>query len=260
MADPAQFEQLLMNLVVNARDAMPGGGVIRINAQLHSPNAAEPMHVPHSAGWVGISVCDEGCGISPEMLGRIFEPFFTTKAPGQGTGLGLATCAMILERSGGWIDCQSQLGKGTTFTFYLPCAEEALEIQTARPEIPCATNQQTILVVEDEPTVGEVVAMLLGNLGYNVISAENGEIAERIVAERGSEIDLVLTDLNMPRMNGRELVQRLREINPRVQVILTSGNNPAHDQPSAQPLEFDFLPKPFRQQDLALKVHQVLER
>src|SRR5262249_37911743 len=161
--------------------------------------------------------------IPPEMLGRIFEPFFTTKAPGQGTGLGLATCAMILERSGGWMDCQSDVGKGTTFAFYLPCAEETAEIQTTGRETPDASNQQTILVVEDEPAVGEVVAMLLSNLGYNVLTAENGEIAEQIVVKRGSEIDLVLTDLNMPRMNGRELVQRLREINPRVQIILTSG-------------------------------------
>jgi PAS domain S-box-containing protein len=259
LVDPAQFEQLLMNLVVNARDAMPTGGKIIITACRHRAVPHQPENIPPAESWVSVSVADEGSGIPAAVRARIFEPFFTTKAKGQGTGLGLATCAMIAERSGGWIECESDLGKGSTFTIYLPRVEKLDAPQPVRHEIPTASGEETILVVEDEPVVGEIVGLLLSNLGYKVLTAENGEAAERLVAEKGAEIDLILTDLNMPRMNGHELIERLVRINPEVRIILTSGNDPQSDDPDSPPLEFDFLPKPFTRQSLAEKVRQVLE-
>ncbi|HEY1583411.1 MAG TPA: ATP-binding protein [Chthoniobacterales bacterium] len=257
--DPAQFEQLVMNLVVNARDAMPHGGAIVIAARRRTNVPRRPANLPPAESWVSVSVTDEGSGISREVRARIFEPFFTTKAPGQGTGLGLATCAMIAERSGGWIECESEPGRGSTFTFSLPRIEKRILAETVRDEVPTASGGETILVVEDEPAVSEILALLLQNLGYKVLTAENGEAAERVVVQRGRQIDLVLTDLNMPRMNGRELIDRLTRLNPQVRVILTSGNDPAIDDPTADPLAVDFLPKPFTREILAEKVRQVLE-
>ncbi len=259
-ADPSQIEQLILNWIVNARDAMPHGGQIAIAARVVTEARNRPETIPDASRWVALSVIDEGEGIPPEVQSRMFDPFFTTKRPGQGTGLGLATCMSIAQRSGGWIDCESEVGKGTTFTLFLPRADEPVTPLRKKTTPKQVAGRETILVVEDEPAVGEVVALLLRDFGYQVLTAENGEAAERVIAAHAGEIDLVLTDLNMPRMNGRELMERLTMNNPGVRVILTSGNDDLLDERSAQSLEVEFLPKPFTGHGLAERVRQVLDK
>jgi CheY-like chemotaxis protein len=259
-ADPSQIEQLLLNLVVNARDAMPTGGRITIALQQRTGEKSLPNNGEQGAEWAEVSVTDEGTGIPPEVQRRMFEPFFTTKRPGQGTGLGLATCVMIAQQNHGRLEFTTAPAKGTTFSLLLPCVPEAATAPRLPREELSAPGHETLLVVEDEPAVGEIMALLLRDLGYNVITAENGEAAERAIAECEREIDLVLTDLNMPRMNGRELLERLSRNNPRVRVILTSGDQDLLDEEKEQSLEVDFLPKPFTRQGLAEKVRTVLEK
>lgn len=259
-ADPSQIEQLLLNLVVNARDAMPTGGCITI-ALRRAENTKLSAH-PNGeiAGWVELSVTDEGTGIPPQVQRRMFEPFFTTKRPGQGTGLGLATCVTIAEQNHGKLDFTTAPARGTTFTLRLPRVAEAAPVLSPAGETTSAPGHGTLLVVEDEPAVGEIIALLLRDLGYEVLTADNGEAAERIISECEREIDLVLTDLNMPRMNGRELLARLGRSNPRVRVILTSGNDALLDNDTADSLSIEFLPKPFTRQSLAQKVQAVLAK
>ena len=257
-ADPSQIEQLLLNLVVNARDAMPTGG--RITIALRKTANASLNHNGDFADWVELSVADEGTGIPPEVQRRMFEPFFTTKRPGQGTGLGLATCATIAEQNNARLDFTTAPARGTTFTLRLPRIAEAAPVAAQPLEVSSVPGEGTLLVVEDEPAVGEIVALLLRDLGYEVLTADNGEAAERIISECEREIDLVLTDLNMPRMNGRELLARLTRNNPRVRVILTSGNEELLDDNTADLLPIEFLPKPFTRQSLAEKVQAALAK
>jgi PAS domain S-box-containing protein len=260
-ADRGYIEQVLLNLVVNARDAMPGDGTIVIGTRAVSLRPHEVKIATAERDFITLSVRDNGSGIPPEVMARMFEPFFTTKRAGQGTGLGLATCVALAEQSGGWLDCDSTVGAGTEFTLYLPRVNQPAE--PADPEgheRASRRGSETILVVEDEPVVGDVLALLLRNLGYDVIRAENGEAAELAVTERGAAaIDLVLTDLNMPRMNGRELVDRLARANPQLKVLLTSGNDELIDERTAAELQVDFLPKPFTMHMLAAKVRAVLD-
>jgi signal transduction histidine kinase/CheY-like chemotaxis protein len=260
-ADPSQIEQLLLNLVVNARDAMPTGGRITIALRQRSGQRSSPNDGENSSDWVELSVTDEGTGIPPEVQRRMFEPFFTTKRPGQGTGLGLATCEMIAQQNNGRLEFTTAAAKGTTFILRLPCV--GAPGPPARPVSADQTNapgRGTLLVVEDEPAVGEIIALLLRDLGYKVLTAENGEAAERVIAGCAHEIDLIVTDLNMPRMNGRELLARLSRNNPRVRVILTSGSEELLDDAMTESLEIDFLPKPFSRQGLVEKVRAVLAK
>jgi PAS domain S-box-containing protein len=226
-ADSAMMEQVLLNLAVNARDAMPRGGRLRI--RLSRENVAPPPTAGNSARGVGPFVCltvtDTGCGIAPEILPRIFEPFFTTKEVGKGTGLGLATVYGIVQQHEGWIEVESQLGRGSTFRIYLPEADgdatsdagESLTREMAR-------GRETILVVEDEPAVRELVRELLKQHGYRVLEAESGPRALEIWRQHKQEIALLLTDVVMPEaMNGRELAERLCAERPGLKVIFTSG-------------------------------------
>ena len=258
-ADPVQLQQLLLELVVNARDAMSAGGRLTIALRAHQTPPGESDKTPP---WIQLSVSDTGTGIAPEVRSRLFEPFFTTKPPGQGTGLGLASVALIAEQNNGWLDCDTEEGRGSTFTLYLPLAAPALPVD--RPVLPPARQHgnETVLVVEDEPAVGEIVALLLRNLGYKTILVENGEAAERAIAAHPGEIDLVLTDLNMPRLNGRELISRLSRSNPNLRVIVTSGSDRLLDDEIAPPLEVEvaFLPKPFSREGLAEKVRLALRK
>ena len=259
--DQSQIEQLLMNFVINARDAIKGQGEIEIKTENVSLEADEIKRDIATKDFVSLIIRDTGEGIPPEMMGRIFEPFFTTKRPGQGTGLGLATCSAIVQQSGGWIACQSQPGKGTRFTVFLPCVEEEAEVLNSRTGNGALPHgRETVLVVEDEPSVGNLFECLLRKLGYEVVRAEHGEEAERAIASRkDSPIDLVLTDLDMPRMDGTELVRRLASSNEGLKVILTSGNG-EHFHRENGGIDCEFLPKPFSMQTLAAKVREVLDR
>jgi two-component system cell cycle sensor histidine kinase/response regulator CckA len=192
----------------------------------------------------------------------MFEPFFTTKRPGQGTGLGLATCSAIVQQCEGWIACQSQPGKGTRFTVFFPRLPQTVEESApVRTDGIMPRGHETLLVVEDEPAVANLFECLLRKLGYDVIRAEHGEAAERAMAERGDDsIDLILTDLDMPRMDGPELVRRLVQRKSDLKIILTSGNGESFSRPEERGFNFEFLAKPFSMQALAQKVRDVLDR
>ena len=221
------MEQVLLNLAVNSRDAMPKGGLLAIKISALEVDARRlAEHSEARAGqFVCLSVIDTGCGIPPENLRRIFEPFFTTKEVGKGTGLGLATVYGIVKQHQGWIEVESQLGKGTTFKVFLPRSAEAAEAGEEQPaEKAVRGGTETILVVEDEAPVRELVCNLLAGHGYQILQAESGVKALQVWRESKDRIDLLLTDLVMPdQMNGRELAEKLWAERPRLKVIFTSG-------------------------------------
>ncbi len=226
-ADIGQLEQVLLNLAVNARDAMPSGGRLTIetyNVTLDDTYAQMRDEVAPGE-YVLLAISDTGCGMTPEVKSRLFEPFFTTKEVGKGTGLGLATCHGIVKQSGGHIAVYSEVGKGTTFKIYLPRVNEAAEsfqLKSTTAEVPAGTG--TVLLVEDEPMLRELGLTVLNELGYRVLSAENGKQALALVAANpDAKIDLLLTDVVMPEMGGKELVEKLRPISPHTKVIYCSG-------------------------------------
>ena len=261
-ADPNQLEQVLMNLAVNARDAMPSGGQLFIRISSVGPAAVSEIALELPAGdYIVLRVSDTGTGMSDEVRARIFEPFFTTKEPGKGTGLGLATCYGIIKQSGGRILCDSAPNRGTTFSIYLPQVigkAEAVRIDSATP-LPRGT--ETILVVEDAAGVRTLATRVLRTLGYQLLEAENGFDALAVIAEHGiRNIDLILTDVTMPKMGGRELIERVRSEHPGMRVVFTSG---APGADTALKTLFShpgtaFLNKPFTPADLARAVRGVI--
>jgi two-component system cell cycle sensor histidine kinase/response regulator CckA len=262
-ADPGQIEQLIMNMVVNARDAMPDGGTITIGTQiatLDDRNARQ--HGGLVAGeYVVLSIADTGTGMSEEIKAHIFEPFFTTKDKGKGTGLGLATCYGIVKQSAGHIEVQSELGHGTTFKIYLPRVEGVAEVSSARPDTgEVSRGSETILLVEDEEAVRELTSMVLTELGYKVLEAGDGEEALRIAQDRAREMQLVITDVVMPGLSGPELVTRLREWQPQANVLFCSGYTAdAIGHLGVLDGGISFLQKPFTPEILARKVRETLQ-
>jgi two-component system cell cycle sensor histidine kinase/response regulator CckA len=263
-ADPGQIEQVIMNLAVNARDAMPHGGRLLVetaNASLHEDYAR--LHEDVRPGeYVVLTVTDTGCGMSEEVKTRLFEPFFTTKPQGQGTGLGLATCYGVVKQSGGHINVYSELNRGTTVKIYLPHVPEPA---SASPTTPNATgnasDHETILLVEDDASVRGLNARLLRAKGYTVIEASNGKEALG-VADQGAngDIKLLLTDVIMPEMGGKELAQRFRATHPNTKVLFCSGyKQEAIDRGGELEPGFAFLQKPFTPGLLARKVREVLD-
>ncbi|MHA3772336.1 ATP-binding protein [Verrucomicrobiota bacterium sgz303538] len=263
-ADIGQVQQVLMNLVVNARDAMPKGGTLTLetgNVVLDSEYARLNSEVSPGE-YVLLAVSDNGTGMSPEVKARIFEPFFTTKAAGSGTGLGLATCHGIVKQSGGHIAVYSELGHGTTFKVYLPKATESEEdaIACGEPPEPLGGNE-TVLLVEDEPVVRELGALVLSSLGYRVFEASNGREAITLVEQRrDNPFQLVVTDVVMPEMGGRELAQRLRELSPDTRILYSSGyTHDAIEKTDLLEEGINFLQKPYTMSVLAGKVREVLD-
>lgn len=259
VADRTQIEQIVLNLALNARDAMPDGGRLRIETS--NVFLDEEFCQNHSeclpGRYAGITVSDTGIGMTPEIQARIFEPFFTTKPPGQGTGLGLATVYGCVNQNGGVILVNSTPGRGTTFDIFFPASKEPAVADPARPR-PAATPRavgETILLVEDEDGVREVAHLALQREGYRVIEAASAEAALAIVEDNPLEIDLLLTDIVMPGMNGRQLADRLR---PRVKgsrVLLMTGYT---DDPSAS--AYPVIRKPFTPRALAEKVREIIDR
>jgi two-component system cell cycle sensor histidine kinase/response regulator CckA len=263
-ADASMVEQVLLNLAVNSRDAMPGGGqlAIRISVLELDEHALQPHPEARAGQFVCISVTDTGCGISPEHLPRIFEPFFTTKEVGKGTGLGLATVYGIVKQHQGWVEVKSQPGVGSTFSVFMPCLADASQTAastTAQPVI--RGGAETILVVEDEAPVRELVCSFLASHGYRILEADCGAKAIEVWRRDRDKIDLVLTDLVMPdRMNGRELAEKLWADRPKLKVIFTSGY-------SADVVGKDFvlrrglnyLQKPYHPDRLAMAVRECLD-
>ena len=224
-ADPGQLQQVVMNLVVNARDAMPKGGQLTIetgNVTLDAAYARQQPDVP-AGNYVMLAVSDTGTGMTPEVKQRLFEPFFTTKPVGTGTGLGLATCHGIVKQSGGHIVVYSEPSRGSTFKVYLPAVNTVAPAPPApTPEPQLTGTGETVLVVEDEESVREFGTVVLSSMGYRVVTATNGVEALRCFTEN-DHIDLLVTDVVMPDMGGAELARRLRSISPAIRVLFTSG-------------------------------------
>ncbi|MCU0490014.1 MAG: MASE1 domain-containing protein [Chloroflexaceae bacterium] len=255
LLDPSQLEQVVLNLVVNARDAMPNGGRLTISIENLERDVATGLPM------VVCTVTDTGIGMDDHVLARVFEPFFTTKDGGKGTGLGLATSYGIVRQNGGSISCTSKLGLGTTFRIALPRATGAAMTESeARP--PCANycGSETVLLVEDDASVRQVAARVLCDNGYTVVEASNGnEALAQLEARNWQQVDLLLTDLVMPQLGGLALVQRLQERNSSTKILLMSGyvGELTQHKPTSQP--YPFLAKPFQPEQLAAKVREVLD-
>jgi two-component system cell cycle sensor histidine kinase/response regulator CckA len=263
-ADEAQLSNAIINLVVNARDAMPNGGTVTIrtaNETAQNPVALGTAIMP-PGDYVRIEVADTGTGIPPEIVGKIFDPFFTTKPVGQGTGLGLATVYGIVKQTGGFITVDSEVGKGTTFRIWLPrhdIDQNAIAEEKERTAPRDVTGQDTILLVEDEEAVRSFAARALRLRGYNVIEASGGEEALEEVRSGKAPIHLLITDVVMPNMDGPTLVRQVRRIRPDMQIIFMSGYaEEAFRRNDEKAEDLHFLPKPFGLKQLAAKVKEVL--
>jgi signal transduction histidine kinase len=261
-ADPGQIEQVIMNLVVNAGDAMPGGGILTVetrNATIFEQEV--PRRAPASPGqYVLLSVTDNGMGMDAETRARIFEPFFTTKEQGKGTGLGLATVYGIVKQSGGFIWVESEPGKGARFEIYFPRVTDRLEPASAqKEEIPVSRGLKTVLVAEDEEAVRELACEFLKTAGYNVLTASNG--AEALALAEGSKqhIHALLTDLVMPRMRGPELAKRLKTLQPQIKVIYVSGYLEYQQDRNEFVEEALFIQKPFTRTTLIARMAELLK-
>ena len=264
--DPGQLTQIVLNLAVNARDAMRKGGQLTLEtAIVDLSNTTEPAFlcgdfVPGE--YILISVTDNGIGMSDEVKAHLFEPFFTTKSDRDGSGLGLATSYGIVHQSGGHIRIESEEGKGTTVRIYLPRVPAPPPPPYKKPngkKLPSGT--ETILVLEDDVSVRHISVRVLRNLGYQVIEAANGDDAQRLISENsGHKIDLLLTDMVMPQMSGRRFADWLRSANPRIKVVFVSGylEESLHPGDRREP-DMVFLPKPFDSEQLATKVREALD-
>ncbi len=261
-ADPGQIEQVIMNLAVNARDAMPSGGKLIIetcNVELDQAYRRAHAHV-QAGSYVMLAVSDTGCGMDAETQSRIFEPFFTTKEKGKGTGLGLSTVYGIVKQSGGYVFAYSEIGRGTTFKVYLPRIDnEAIENGPEKTLHSACGGTETVLLVEDEESVRELVQEALEARGFKLLVATHGDQALQIAA-RGQKIDLMITDVVMPGMSGRDLAKRFAELRPQMKVLYLSGyTEDAIVQHGVLDAGTAFLPKPFTLDALALKVREVLD-
>src|SRR5881296_734234 len=262
-ADPTQIEQIIMNLVVNARDSMPGGGRVVVetsNADLDETFAKK--HVPTRPGrYVMLAVSDTGSGMDEATQARIFEPFFTTKQLGKGTGLGLATVYGIVKQSDGYIWVYSERGMGSTFKIYLPRVDSEVSLEEARetpPPLP--SGSETVLLVEDDRTVRMLASEMLRMNGYTVLQARDGREALDLVRGHGDPIDLLLTDVVMPQMSGRQLAESIADLHPGIRVLYMSGYTDgviAHH--GVLDAGVAYLQKPFTADFLARKVREVLD-
>ncbi len=264
-ADQGQLEQVIINLAVNARDAMAEGGVLNIrtcNEKVEERRKSKDESMS-PGNYTVIEVSDSGCGIPPANLDRIFDPFFSTKEVGAGTGLGLSTVYGIVKQTGGYVFVDSTVGEGTVFSIYLPQVAEqevAASMQDAEAqERRDLTGAGTLLLVEDEDAVRAFSARALRNKGYNVLEANSGETALEILEGEGEPIDLLVTDVVMPRLDGPSLVKEVRQSRPELKVIFISGYaEDSFRKRVGEETGIHFLPKPFSLKQLAGKVKEVL--
>jgi two-component system cell cycle sensor histidine kinase/response regulator CckA len=260
-ADPTQLDQVLLNLAVNARDAMPSGG--RLTMETANVVLEDEQHIrggePVSGEFVLLAVSDDGEGMDPETVDRIFEPFFSTKGPGKGTGLGLATVYGIIEQNDGVITVYSEPGHGTTFKLYFPAVREDADVTQKRPPVSVEQGVETILLVEDDPTVRELTRKVLSSQGYTVLEAEHAEEALLLNRRFSGTIDLLVSDVVMPGLNGRELYERLKVLRPKLRALFISGyteNVIAHHGVLEEGTHF--LQKPFTLDGLLRRVRELL--
>ena len=261
--DRSQLEQILMNLAVNARDAMPGGG--RLSIETSSVVLDDSFVLSHPGGKSGphvmLAMTDTGVGMTPEVIERIFEPFFTTKSVDQGTGLGLSMVHGIVEQSGGSIHVYSEPGHGSTFKIYLPAAERPAAAPSAAPVQPAVTRgSETILLVEDEPAVRALAVRILEARGYRVLTAADGQEALTVAGAHAGMIDLVLSDVIMPNVGGPELARHLKVLFPQLKVVFMSGyTDDAVVRHGLLDAQVSFIQKPYTPAGLAQKIRQVLD-
>jgi CheY-like chemotaxis protein len=265
-ADAGQIEQVILNLAMNARDAMPNGGqlTLEIANVTFGPDDMGSHPELKPGGYVMLAVSDTGRGMTESVKARAFEPFFTTKDVGQGSGLGLSTCYGIIKQSGGHINVYSEPGRGTTFKIYLPQMEpappKATAGQSGAAELPRGT--ETILLVEDDPALRDMASTLLRRLGYKVLAAANGIEALSLKQQRGvGHMDLLFTDIVMPHMSGKELSERVRVLFPHTRILFTSAyTENAVTRQGVLDKGAALLPKPFTPSALAFKVREVLDQ
>ncbi|MEO6237700.1 MAG: ATP-binding protein [Vicinamibacterales bacterium] len=262
-ADPGQVEQVLMNLVVNARDAMPRGGALTIataNVELDADFVA--AHAGALAGpYVSLTVQDTGCGMSAEIRARVFEPFYTTKVSGKGTGLGLSTVLALVEQSSGWITIDTTPDVGTTVTTYWPLVAASGQVADDEPFVATLEGSETILLVEDETGVRQLIGKILERYGYKVLTARDAEHAAWIEGQYPDEIHLLLSDLIMPGLNGLDLATRIVARRPEIEVIFVSGYASREAVALGQNTKnASFLSKPFKPEALARMVRERLDR
>jgi CheY-like chemotaxis protein len=263
-ADRVQAEQILLNLAVNARDAMPQGGTLALTTRNVSVEAKEVGSTPGvpSGDYVRLSVRDTGCGMDEATKARIFEPFFTTKDVGKGTGMGLAVVYGIVQQSGGHIDVTSEPGKGATFDIHLPVCREGTIDQARAEVLPSAsTGRETVVLVEDEEAVRRLAREILTQQGYTVLEAKDGPDALRLCQQYAGPIDLLVTDVVMPQMSGLRLADRLRAIRPQTKTLFISGYlDETLREYGASADQIHLLKKPFAAATLARTVRDVLDQ
>jgi two-component system cell cycle sensor histidine kinase/response regulator CckA len=255
-ADPGQLEQVIVNLAVNARDAMPEGGILNIQTYAVPAGKVREMRqeILPAADYTALRVSDTGLGIPPDILSKIFEPFFTTKELGKGTGLGLSTVYGIVKQSGGYIFAESELGRGASFVIYLPVYQGADMEQAPPSKAPVKRSETwgtgTVLLVEDEDMVRAVAERALARQGYKVLTANDGEQGLEVLAG-GEKIDLLISDVVMPNMDGPSMVARARNSHPDLPVLFMSGYAEEQLRKSIDIVNVAFLPKPFSVSQLA---------
>jgi two-component system cell cycle sensor histidine kinase/response regulator CckA len=261
--DPAQLDQVVINLAVNARDAMPGGG--RLTLATSDLEITEDMHDPDGTclqgRYVRLTVSDTGHGMDDATRASIFEPFFTTKEAGKGTGLGLAMVYGFVRQSGGRIQVASQVGKGTQFTIDLPCVKDAISEQPAtQPQLRLPKGTETVMIVEDEEGIRAWTCQVLESCGYHVLEAGHGQQAIALDETFAAPIDLLVTDVVMPRMSGRQVAEVLQQRHPQMRVLFVSGyTDDSIIRRGILSSTAAFLQKPFSAVALAHKVREMLD-
>jgi CheY-like chemotaxis protein len=262
-ADPNHLEQAIVNLAVNARDAMPSGGRLRIgtSAVTVDEDFARIHPALRPGAFLRIDVSDTGYGMDEDTVAHIFEPFFTTKERGKGTGLGLATVYGMVQQTGGDVQVTSQPGRGSTFHVYLPVVMESLSSASEQPSAGAGIGTETVLVVEDETAVRDFTAKVLRQLGYQVLTASGGEQAIRVSDSHSAEISALITDVIMPGMSGRQVAEELKRRRTGIKVLFLSGytEDVIAEHGVLEP-GVDFLAKPFHLEDLGRKLREVLDR
>jgi two-component system, cell cycle sensor histidine kinase and response regulator CckA len=272
--DVSQFEQVIVNLAVNARDAMPAGGTLTVRTGNVTTQEAERLSYKGmpAADYVRIDVTDTGTGIPADIVDKIFEPFFSTKEVGKGTGLGLSTVYGIVKQTGGFVYVDSETDKGTSFRIFLPRHHQEKELQpepaatngaevlgNGKPRAADLTGQGTILLVEDEEGLRSLNARGLRSRGYSVIEASNGIEAMEALDEKEGAVDLVVSDVVMPEMDGPTLLKEMRARNPNLKIIFVSGYaEEAFEKSLPENEQFAFLPKPFALSALIAKVKETM--
>jgi CheY-like chemotaxis protein len=262
LTDESSLDQALMNLVINARDAMPAGGALTISTRsaVLGPDDVR-RGAPSEGDYVRVEVADNGEGIAPQVLTRIFDPFFTTKEPGKGTGLGLTMVYTFAQQCGGFVDVASEVGKGTTFRLYLRRGEPVHVAQRVRMSSLPASGAvpQMILVVDDDPNIRELTRSLLQEGGYQVMTASGSADALRLIQSKEHEVALVILDMSMPEMTGAELEQRLAALQLPAKVLFVSGFGPESLPDDLVPTTHTMLQKPFTRKDLLGRVRRLLD-